>query len=70
MKPNIADLFLTAVPPVVWGSTYIVTTEFLAGFSPITVAMLRALPAGLLLLAIVRQLPTGTWWLRVFCIRR
>jgi len=28
------------------------------------VAMLRALPAGLLLLLIVRQLPTGIWWLR------
>lgn len=64
MKTNISDLPLTAIAPVVWGSTYIVTTEFLADFSPLTVAMLRALPAGLLLLAIVRQLPTGTWWVR------
>lgn len=68
MRSNISDLLLTAIAPVVWGSTYIVTTEFLAGFPPITVAMLRALPAGLLLLAIVRQLPTGTWWLRSFLL--
>ncbi len=68
MKTNISDLLLTAIAPVVWGSTYIVTTQFLADVSPITVAMLRALPAGLLLLTIVRQLPTGTWWLRSFIL--
>ncbi|MDW6026549.1 EamA family transporter [Mesorhizobium sp. BAC0120] len=68
MKTNAWDLPLTAFAPVVWGSTYLVTTQLLAGFSPITVAMLRALPAGLLLLAIVHQLPTGIWWLRSFVL--
>ncbi|WP_266158862.1 EamA family transporter [Dyella silvatica] len=68
MKANASDLWLTAISPVVWGSTYIVTTEFLANFSPLTVAMLRALPAGLLLLLMVRQLPTGIWWLRAFVL--
>ncbi len=68
MKQNLSDLSLTALAPIVWGSTYIVSTEFLAGFSPMTVAMLRALPAGVLLLAIVRRLPTGIWWLRSFIL--
>ncbi|OQM74164.1 EamA family transporter [Manganibacter manganicus] len=68
MKTNISDLSLTAIAPVIWGSTYLVTTEFLQGFSPMTVAMLRALPAGLLLLMIVRKLPTGIWWLRTFVL--
>lgn len=68
MKTQASDLLLTAVAPAIWGSTYIVTTEFLAGYSPITVAMLRALPAGLLLLLIVRQLPRGIWWLRAFTL--
>lgn len=68
MKQDLSDLSLTAIAPIVWGSTYIVSTEFLAGFSPMSVAMLRALPAGLLLLAIVRQLPTGIWWLRSFIL--
>lgn len=68
MSTRGSDLSLTAIAPVIWGSTYIVTTEFLPNFSPMTVAMLRALPAGLLLLLIVRQLPTGIWWLRSFVL--
>lgn len=68
MKASTSDLLLTAVAPTIWGSTYIITTQFLTNFSPLSVAMLRALPAGLLLLAIVRQLPTGTWWTRIFIL--
>ncbi|MER9416705.1 DMT family transporter [Mesorhizobium sp. M0306] len=68
MKTHPSDLLLTAIAPAIWGSTYVVTTQFLPNFSPMTVAMLRALPAGLLLLAIVRQLPTGIWWLRSFVL--
>jgi len=68
MRTNASDLLLTAIAPAVWGSTYIVTTQFLPGFSPMTLAMLRALPAGLLLLLIVRRLPTGIWWLRAFVL--
>jgi probable blue pigment (indigoidine) exporter len=68
MRTNASDLLLTAIAPVIWGSTYIVTTEFLLSFSPLTVAMLRALPAGLLLLLTVRQLPTGIWLARSFVL--
>jgi probable blue pigment (indigoidine) exporter len=68
MKTNVSDLSATGIAPVIWGSTYLVTTEFLQGFSPMTVAMLRALPAGLLLLMIVRELPAGIWWLRAFVL--
>jgi probable blue pigment (indigoidine) exporter len=59
------DILLTALAPAVWGSTYIVTTELLPDGYPLSVAMLRALPAGLLLLVLVRTLPQGIWWLRV-----
>lgn len=59
------DVLITAVAPAVWGSTYVVTTQLLPPGYPLTVAMLRALPAGLLLLLLVRQLPTGHWWWRV-----
>jgi len=62
--PRTTDLLLTAIAPAVWGSTYIVTTELLPPGYPLTVAMLRALPAGLLLLLLVRQLPKGIWWHR------
>lgn len=58
------DLLLTATAPAIWGSTYVVTTLMLPRGYPLTVAMLRALPAGLLLLLAVRQIPHGIWWLR------
>jgi probable blue pigment (indigoidine) exporter len=56
---------LTALAPAIWGSTYVATTELLPAGYPLHVAMLRALPAGLLLLLIVRTLPHGHWWWRV-----
>ncbi|MFY0478169.1 EamA family transporter [Achromobacter marplatensis] len=62
-----SDLLLTATAPAIWGSTYVVTTLMLPADYPLTVAMLRALPAGVLLLLAVRQLPHGIWWLRA-CI--
>ena len=63
-----SDVLLTATAPAIWGSTYIVTTELLPAGYPLTVAMLRALPAGLLLLLLVRQLPQGIWWGRTFLL--
>lgn len=63
-----ADLLLTAIAPAIWGSTYFVTTEFLPQGYPMTIAMLRALPAGLILLLLVRQLPKGVWWPRAFLL--
>jgi len=62
------DLGLTAIAPAIWGSTYLVTTALLPPGLPLTVAMLRALPAGLLLLLLVRQLPWGIWWGRVLVL--
>lgn len=67
-KHRSADLLLTALAPAIWGSTYVVTTELLPQGYPLTVAMLRALPAGLLLLAAVRVLPQGIWWLRALIL--
>ncbi|MDK1384023.1 EamA family transporter [Sinorhizobium sp. 8-89] len=68
MNTRSFDIGLTAVAPAIWGSTYLVTTEFLPSGYPLTVAMLRALPAGLLLLLIVRQMPKRNWWLRSFVL--
>lgn len=61
----VADLALTALAPALWGATYVVTSQLLPHGHPIAVAMLRALPAGLILLAAARRLPTGAWWGRV-----
>ncbi|WP_371494055.1 EamA family transporter [Kitasatospora sp. NBC_00374] len=57
-----ATVLLTALAPAVWGSTYLVTTELLPPGRPLLAAVLRALPAGLLLVLVTRKLPTGSWW--------
>jgi probable blue pigment (indigoidine) exporter len=62
------DVFATALAPAIWGSTYIVTTELLPPGHPLTLAVLRALPAGLLLLAVVRQLPPPKWIGRILVL--
>lgn len=54
-------LALAALAPIAWGSTYAVTTEFLPPDRPLFTALMRALPAGLALLAITRLLPRGVW---------
>jgi probable blue pigment (indigoidine) exporter len=68
MTSRTTDLLLTAAAPAIWGSTYIVTTELLPADYPLTVALLRALPTGLLLLLIVRQLPERAWWGRILVL--
>lgn len=55
------DIFFTALAPAIWGSTYLVATETLPAGYPVTLAALRALPAGLLLLAWTRTVPHGVW---------
>jgi probable blue pigment (indigoidine) exporter len=54
--------FVTAVAPIAWGSTYIVTEQFLPPDRPLFAATVRALPVGLVLLAYRRRLPHGDWW--------
>lgn len=62
------DLLLTAVAPVLWGTTYFVTTQFLPPHRPFFVSVMRALPIGLLILAVFPQRPTGVWWWRTFLL--
>ncbi len=57
-------VLITAVAPIAWGSTYFVTRQFLPADVPLWGAAIRALPAGLVLLALARTLPTGSWWWR------
>jgi len=61
---NARVLALTAIAPIVWGTTYLVTTELLPDGRPLLAGVLRALPAGLILVAATRSLPRGSWWWR------
>ena len=66
--PAWGDIVLTALAPLVWGSTYIVTSELLPPDRPFTAALIRVLPAGLLLLLIMRRLPARRDWGRVLIL--
>lgn len=54
----------TALAPALWGTTYLVTSTLLPADSPLLAGVLRALPAGVLLLLVTRTLPHGSWWWR------
>ncbi|MFG2996739.1 EamA family transporter [Streptomyces sp. NPDC048340] len=57
-----ATVAVTALAPVSWGSTYAVASELLPPDRPLFTGVMRALPAGLLLVALSRTLPKGEWW--------
>ncbi len=63
-----ADILCTALAPAIWGSTYFVPPQYLPEGYPITLAVLRALPAGLLLLVLTRSLPPRAWMGRVLLL--
>lgn len=56
-KTSWLDIAATALAPIIWGSTYIVTTELLPPDRPFTAALLRVLPAGVALSLYSRRLP-------------
>ena len=55
-------VLVTAIAPIAWGTTYFVTREFLPAGYPLYGAVIRALPAGILLLLVARARPRGAWW--------
>jgi probable blue pigment (indigoidine) exporter len=62
MEATVKWSLLTAIAPVAWGTNYFVTHEQLPVGHPLYGAVLRALPAGLILLAVARRAPKGSWW--------
>ncbi|MDV6252602.1 EamA family transporter [Vibrio sp. EA2] len=59
---TLMNVALTALAPIVWGSTYIVTTELLPADLPLLASVIRALGAGLVLLLFCKIRPSGIWW--------
>lgn len=55
-------ILLTALAPVLWGSTYIVTSELLPQRLPFTSAAIRVLPGGLILLLLNFAWPQRRHW--------
>jgi probable blue pigment (indigoidine) exporter len=63
--PTSRLVLATALAPIVWGTTYAVTTELLPPGRPLLAATLRALPAGLVLVAITRRRPAAGEWMQL-----
>lgn len=63
--PVWVDVLITALAPAIWGSTYIVTTELLPPDRPFTAAVLRTLPAGIVLVLLGRHLLRRPEWGRL-----
>jgi probable blue pigment (indigoidine) exporter len=57
-------LGIAAIAPMAWGAGYYVTETFLPPDRPLFGAAVRALPFGLLLLALRPGLLSGSWWWR------
>lgn len=55
---------LVVLAPIMWGANYAVTAALMPPDYPLLASAARALIPGLLLLAIVRELPKGSWWWR------
>lgn len=65
---NIKDTLLTMIAPMIWGTTYVLTSMLIPINRPIFIALMRGLPIGLLLLLYYRQFPKGTMILKVFVL--
>ena len=61
MDQRLRAIVITAFAPVAWGGYYVVVRNTLPQV-PLFGAALRALPAGLVLMALTRTLPKGSWW--------
>lgn len=57
-------LALATIAPLAWGTTYVITATVLPPDRPLFSAAMRALPAGLVLLAVTRTLPPPGWRLK------
>ncbi|ABV35293.1 protein of unknown function DUF6, transmembrane [Shewanella sediminis HAW-EB3] len=56
------NILLAMIPAFFWGTTYAVTQYTLPDWPPLLLGALRALPAGLLLLAIKPSMPKRSEW--------
>ncbi|CAM3329715.1 EamA family transporter [Nocardioides dubius] len=62
------NVLITMIAPAAWGTTYLVTEQWLPPDRPLFAAAVRALPAGLVLLAWRRQLPPPGWRLKAITL--
>lgn len=63
-----ATLLLTALTPIIWGTTYLVTTEYLPSDRPLITAVIRTVPAGLALILFTGSFRPAVGWTRLLTL--
>ncbi|HEY5788663.1 MAG TPA: EamA family transporter [Microlunatus sp.] len=61
-QPNTRWAYVAAICPVIFGTTYLLTTQFLPPGRPLLAALMRSLPTGLVLVLATRAWPPRGWW--------
>ncbi|CAH2215404.1 DMT family transporter [Tepidibacter aestuarii] len=61
---NTKNILLTMIAPILWGTTYIITSTLIPIDKPFFVALMRGLPVGSILLLYYKQFPKGVWILK------
>jgi probable blue pigment (indigoidine) exporter len=59
--------YIAVLTPLIWGTTYLTTTQLLPPDRPMLAGTMRALPAGIVLVLLGRRLPHG-WWGRMILL--
>jgi hypothetical protein len=59
--------YLAALTPIIFGTTYLLTTEFLPPGRPLLAGLMRSLPTGLVLI-IGSPIPPRRWMARFFVL--
>lgn len=61
-QPTSRWAYLATLTPIIWATTYLLTTQFLPPDRPMLAAMMRSLPTGLVLVVATRTWPPRGWW--------
>ena len=59
---------VTSFTPIIWGTTYVLSTEVLPPSLPLTTAALRTLPAGIALVLVTGNFRPGVPWRRLLVV--
>ena len=61
-QPSTRWAYVAAICPVIFGTTYLLTTQFLPPGRPLLSALMRSLPTGVVLVLATRAWPPRGWW--------